>query len=489
MPAIPRKKRSIGMAALMVLGMIAGFLVASTASGEEFSTVGTVAEDNQAYVVPLQEGQQARFVLQADGGAENADARFAVYDPEDAFFGYFDLAGNGDDVEMLADQSGEWVVFVTRATNADLAVQLEGADENSSAQLDTIEVEEHERTIASRDGGSMDEAFALRLDQRPAVAFLQYEGDIEGLDATVRTQEGPVYRITDGAANTTENGTVHRSGQTELTPGNLVAGTYKIQATADAFDGELTLVHQTYDRGVTSTAENTTQQVEKPLEDASIVAKAAEHEAYEVPMQGASELVFAVERGAHAKVLVYNSSDDAVQSIEIDGHRSYDSWDDHEENGSEDRAPVELTRVNATDDTHVVFVRHLSGTDELYVALPGVSNAESAEELKIESTEITFEHGAGNETQTAQANLTGGLVGVGIHSEDVLSFERTVTVTGPLGEIAHVEQRASTFGFAMYNAHEVQPEHFSDGTLDLAFEQQSTLGQGETTVHLAHYLR
>lgn len=493
MPDIPSGKRSIGMAALVVFGLLAGFFVANSAAGDQFATVGTVADDNQAYAMPLEEDEEARFVLQAHEDAANPETRFAVYDPSDRFFGYFDLAGDGDDVEMLSGTSGSWVVFVTQAQDADLAIQREGADANSSEELEAIEVKDHERTIASSDNGSLDEEFALRIDQRPAVAFLEFSGDIAGLDATVESEEGTVYRISDGAANTTEDGAVRRSGQTELTPANLAEGTYRIQAQADEFAGELVFVYQTYDRGATVQETNASVDVEKPLEDASIVAHAQEHEAYEVPMQGADQLAFAVKGDTEARILVYNQTDAVTEIVELEASHGYDdwSWDENgSENRSDDHQPFDVARINVTDDRYTVFVQDVCcDSDRVIVALPDVADAEPAQELKIEKQEVVFDHG-GNESQTAQAELPGGLVGVGVHSRDILSFERKVNVTGPHGEIAVIEQRASSFGWSwgMYDEYEVVEENFSAGTMDIAFEQDSLLGQGKTTVELAHYV-
>lgn len=494
MSAITENKRTVGMAALVTVSLLAGFFVATTATGQAFATVGTVAEDNQAYQLPLEEDQRLRFTLDAEDGAQSPDARFAVYDPQDRFFGYFDLAGDGDDVEMIADQEGAWVVFVTHASGGDLAVQFTEDKNASEDLLQSIEVDEHRIDVTEQSGGALDDEFALRLQTRPAVAFLEFEGNVTDLDATVSSEEGVVYEIEDGQANRTDDGAVHREGQTTLTPGNLAAGTYKVHASADNFDGSLDLVYQTYDRLETH-SQNTSEEVEaeSPLEDASVVAEAESHEAYEVPTQGADELMFAVHRDAHARILVYNASDDVEHVVEIEGDHGYDRWQGHEDDDSEDnrseRTPIKTVSVNATDETHVVFVQHVSGSeDTVLIALPGLSDATPATALDLEAQEVTFDH-AENQSQTAEVNLTHGLVGLSIESHDVASFERSLSVTGPLGEIAVVDERASTFGWSFYEQHHVEEENFSDGLMQLNFEQDSLLGQGETTVTLHHYVR
>lgn len=510
MSAITDRKRSIGIAAMMVLGLMAGFVVASTASGEAYATVDTVAEDNQAYTLPLEEDQRIRFMLEAHEDAANAEATFAVYDPQDRFFGQFMLDGDEDDVELLADQSGPWVIFVTETVDADLAVQFSEDDrgENASAEdvLREIEVTSTERTVADQDGGELDETLALRLDHRPAAAFLEFEGDIAGLDAAVASDEGIVYEIRNGAANVTENGTVDREGQTQATPSHLAEGSYRIEATAESFSGTLTFVTQAYDRGAAAPQQAEAEAPEQPdpLEDASIVASAEEHEAYKVPMQGHDELLLAVKDDTYAKVFIYDSDDALVDTVEIDAARydhshDHDDWqqdapehpEDPENESDESKAPFQAVRVNATDDEHVVYVDAVHGDeDAVLIALPDASAAKTASQLEIEAQQIVFEHDSSNDTQTAHAELTGGLVGLAAHSQEAFAMEREITVEGPLGQIAHIEERAKTFGFALSGDYDVKKEHFSSGTIDVTFSQEGlALAQGETTIELVHYVR
>lgn len=500
MSAITQRKRTIGVAALMVLGLMAGFFVASTAAGEEYATVGTVAEDNQAYKLPLEEDQRIRFALDAHDGAQNPEAQFAVYDPQDRFFGFFNLAGDGDDIEMLAAQEGTWVVFVTQASDADLAVQFtedDRGDENTSAadSLKEIEVTTQERTIATQDGGELDETFAERLAIRPAVAYLEFSGDVADLDATVETNEGVVYEVTDGQANQTEDGAVARSGQTQLTPGNLAEGTYKIQATADSFSGSLTFVYQTYDRGVTASTPEDPEAPEQPnpLEDAAPVGHVQEHEAYEVPVQGADELIFAIPTDASAHVFIYNGDDEVTQVVDMEAQenryqKSHDK-NSSEENGSEAPSPIQTERVNATDETMVVYVAYASGDDEgVLVALAGLEDAQPARKLELETQEVAIEHGA--ENNTAEANLTGGLVDFDYRSQEVFAMERKLTIAGPLGEIAVIHEQAKTFGASMYSEHDVSYENLSSGLIELTLEHDSSpLAQGQTTIELVEYVR
>jgi MFS family permease len=82
---------------------LAGFVVATTATGQDYQTVGTASEDHEAYAVTVEEDQRLRFQL--DDAPDHASAAFSVYDADDRYFASFELAGS-EDAEMIADQPG-----------------------------------------------------------------------------------------------------------------------------------------------------------------------------------------------------------------------------------------------------------------------------------------------------------------------------------------------------------------------------------------------
>lgn len=475
--------RKIGTAVLVAAAMLTGFLVATTATGQDYTTVGTATGDQEAYALAVEEDQRLRFQL--EDPKEHSSATLAVYDPDDAYFASFDLEGE-DDAEMITDKSGAWVVFVTQAIDADVAVQAAEA-EDSSLELTPIDVTEERRSVAAQDGDSLDEQLTLRVSPRPAVAYLAAQGAYEGLDASLSTDEGTVHAIEDARANDTQSGE-RLSADAVFEPGNLVDGTYTAEATADSFDGELSVVYKAYDRGEVKAQPDTEAEVNEtpdPLEDATPVTTAGYQEAHRVPTEGADELVFAVPHDSSAKVYVYNGSDEMAHVVEV-GDDSYEccSQEHHENESSEaDRANVTAS-VEAPAEEAVVFVRQIQDHDEVVVALKGVQAAPAAEELELEHTEITVDH---SENTSASEEIEGALVLFEIEPSYDMSLEREVTLTGPLGEIASMHQYGS--GVAGWDEHEVHEDRFSDGEMVLEVHQEGLFEQGETNAVLTHYVR
>lgn len=476
--------RKIGTAVLVAAALVTGFLVATTATGQEYTTVGTASGDQEAYALSVEEDQRLRFQL--EDPESHSSATLAIYDPHDEYFSTFQIEAD-EDAEMIADVSGPWVVFVTQAIDADVAVQAADA-EDASVELAPIDVTEETRSVAAQDGESFDEQLTLRISPRPAVAYLAAEGTYEGLDATLSTDEGTVHAIEDARSNQTQDGPQRLSADAVFEPGNLVDGTYTAEASAESFDGQLSIVYKTYDRG--DLEPKNTSEVEapepQPLENATEVTVAGFHEAHKVPTAGADELVFAVPQNSHAEVFVYNGSD-AMHSIVELGQSSYECCsENHSHNESSQEAPLAVESVEAPAEEAVVFVRDLDDDDaEVVVALNGVDSAPAAEELELDHKEIVVDH---SENSTASAELDGALVLFEIQPGYDLAIEREVTLTGPLGEIARMHSYGSA-EWTGWQDHEVHEDRFSDGEMVLEVQQDSLTDQGETHATLTHYVR
>lgn len=475
-PFEPNARRT-GLAVLVALALVTGFLVASTATGEEYATVGTATDENQAYEIELAEDQRVQLALQ-DGEADRSPhASFAVYDPDDAFFGAFELEAS-DTLELIADQEGAWVLFVTETTNSELAIQFAEEDAEDAPSIEEIQVEKTQQVVAEQDEGPLEEELALRIDPQPATARLEAEGAYEGLDASLATEEGPVHMIEDASANETAGARLAEA-TTVFDPDKLTAGTYHVEATADAFEGELLLVHHEYVRE----APEAPSEDEDPLEDVEVVANAHEQEAYRVNASDSQQLVLAVAPGTEADVLVYDDNHTVQHIVTLEGERAAD------DNQTQRAQAMDVQALELEQNTAVVFVEDVRGDeDAVLVALADDASEDAAEQLEIDQVEVTFEH-AQNEARTQQANLTGGMVGLAVHaSQESASFDRELTVTGPLGEIAHIQQEAAFLGGAFSSSDEVDQERFSDGTIEVTFAERSLLTQGQTTVEIAHYV-
>lgn len=481
------RKQGIGLAALMVLGTIAGFLVAAGTSGADYATVDTIGDSSQAFGMPIEDDdQRVRFTLQADDGtATEPVAEFALYDPADEFFTQFELSGDGDEAEAILDRPGQWVLFLTDRDNAQLAVQYEGASEDAdSVDLADLPVEEERTVVAEQDGGALDEQVALRLDRRPASIFMEYSGNIQGLDAEAASDEGVAYQLSDASANTTEDGT-QRAGDATLTADNLVAGTYDVTARADAFDGKLVFVHETYERDdthhVPDPGNNVDSDVEEPGYNGTIVAELTEGEARGIDTAGASQISFVATERDHAILRIFDSNNEFVEEVEIDHDHDYDwHWDEDDENDSREADPgvtVELPEPG----TYTVYAVHADDEDEIQVIVPA-EDAPQASELDVVETEKELE---GDDAEW-NTTIPGALLEVHAHSYSAASTERNVTVASELGPVLHYEQAFNMFGASMHYDYEVYPDRFIDGEISVTVDGD---GFGSSTevklVHLA----
>jgi hypothetical protein len=483
------EKRTVGMATLLVLGALAGFVVASSTTGAEYATVETIGSDSQAYALPAEEDERVRFTLSADDGtAITPEVNFAMYDPADDFFAQFQLSGDGDSVETLLEEKGDWVLFLTHRQNAKLDVQYQTQDEESAqdVELEQLDITEKRTEVVEQDGEALEKEMAMRMDRRPAVTFLEYDGDIENLDATVETEEGVAYELSDAQANTTGDST-ERSGETTVKPGNLVAGTYRVSAQADSFDGSLDLVHQQYVREDASTysEEAPDKPDQQPVEerpDLALVAEMGEGQAYEIDTQGQTQLGFALQDASRATIFVYDGDNNMTQAVDIERENRDSKDHDKDANQSSEQQPgLDATVELEEPGNYVLYVQYLYDDEGKALALlPGVESAESGEELEFEEHQIVLE---GNEANATSTVTDGALTGLEVRVNDPAAMDREVTVEGPQGTIFEASQPVSTFGSYWYEDYEYNPENLSDGEMSIQTNAELFTGSVDVTLH------
>ncbi len=490
----PRRPIALFLGVLVLLSTAAALVLPDGARGENFQTVGTLGTDAEAHAVTLHDGERARFQLQPEAGEATPTLRFALYDPLDRHFSSFELEGMGDHVEVLVDQPGDWVVVVVSQRNANLAVQLP-EDQASDDRVNRLEMRESTRDLVTQEGDAVDERVAFRMSERPAVAFLRASGTMQELDATLASEDGPVYQI----RGMSVNATVQERGERVVNLANLRAGTYTLTAQATELNGSVSLVLQHYVRTVEHVQvdhdpndtvneshpeppeENSTREEESQgnaSEDASLpgllVARLAEHEPALVTPDGATNLTLAVAEDTWAHVYVYNASDDLVQNLVLEAeHRRHDANDQ----GTHVTVPVP-----AGEDL-VVYVAKLRGHgDEVQVRLHDAGDAANATLLETERTSLELE---GN--HSANTTLAGGLLHVDVHVDAPLEFHREVNVTGPHGVVMEYEQAVSALGMAWRDA-DTTPAHFADGAYT-AYTDGGSGWRGEVIVDLVSYVR
>lgn len=516
--AAPRRPVALFLGVLVLLSTAAALVLPDGARGETFETVGTLGADAEAHAVTLHEGDRARFQLQPEAGEATPALRFALYDPLDRHFASFELEGMGDHVEVLADEPGDWVVVVVSQRNANLAVQL--PEEQATAdRVHRLEVQETTRPLVEQEDGPVDERVAFRLTERPAVAFLRAQGTVQDLDATLASDEGPVYAIRGMSVNATHQD----RGEREVSLANLEEGTFTLVAQATHLNGSVDLVVQHYVRPVqdvhvaedpndtvneseppapapdngsdtpegNTTASNTTSgsdgnatggtnatsEDENTTDDASldglVVARLQEEEPAWVRAGGATNVTLAVDSDTAARLLVYDGSDDLVHDVHLDAPHG------HGANATGDT----VTLAVPEGDGFAVYVASLRGDgDAVRVVLHDAGDTANATVLSTHATTLTLD---GN--RSANATLGGGLVNVHVDTRGLLEFHREVTVTGPHGVVLEYEQSVSALGLAWRDTTTTE-EHFGDGAYTATTDGGSGW-RGEVTVTLVSYVR
>ncbi len=483
---------ALGIAALVVTGLLAGVLVVLAVPGQTYDTVGLIASGDRAYEIPLSQ-DRVRFSLQ---GADQAtsEAGFALYDPDDGFFGYFELSGKGDSVDVMADKDGRWVVLVNDAQAAHLSVEVAvepGEQASQQAALTPIEVRTFDRTVARQDSGPLDAELALRLDQRPAMAMTEYHGQAEDLHIVAKSPEGIVHEVRDGQANASEAAPDTPSLTNRLVPANLAAGTYTVRATADAFSGEIRFVHKVYDRGEPLIQPiqriDTDQPLDTILEEGSVVAEMAEMEAMRLHSQGAGQLLFAAEEHTRAQVLVYNATDSVIASIDL-GAGPGGNFDWEQDNRSENASAEAATLRLWAQGTYTVVAREIYGSgDQVHVVLPGIDDAEPGMSLTLQETKIQLGGPSSMERSGRETiGIHGGLVEVTAQASDQAHLTTTVDVDGPHGPVYEHRSSAGVAGAAVDQERQEHPANFTAGQHEIAWSTSAPTGSIEVTFTSFH---
>lgn len=466
---------ALGLAALVVTGLLAGVLVVMAVPGQTYDTVGLIASGDRAYEIPLSE-DRVRFSLQA-AGEDTPSAGFALYDPEDGFFGYFDLDGQGDSVDVMADKEGRWVVLVNEAEAAHLTVEIAvepGQDASRGVALTPIQVRTFERTVARQDSGSLDAELALRLDTRPAMAMANYRGQAEDLHIVVKSPDGIVHEVRDGQTNTSQATPGTPAPVNRLAPGNLAAGTYTVTATAGAFSGEIRFVHKVYDRQEPLVQQvqrvDTDQPLDAMLEEGSVVAEMDAMEPVRFDSQGAGQLLFAAEQHTRAQLLVYNASESVIASIEL-GAGPGGSFDWEEDNRSGNATAEAATLRLRQQGTYTVVARQIYGSaDQVYVVLPDIEGAEPGKTLALQQTTVHL-GGPGATATSGQetAAVHGGLIAVDARPSGPAHTTTSVHVEGPHGPVYEYRSSGGAAGADIGRQANEHPANFTEGRQSISW--------------------
>lgn len=477
------RRRSVLIAGLAALALAAGFLFAANLTGAEFATVGTVDGAREAYAIPVDgDGDRLRFQLEANGTEPSVN--LSVFDPDDAFLTSVELSRDGDAVDVLAERPGDWVVFVTDASDGRLIVQQDGedGDDGGAANLTELPVRARTRTLASQEGGPADEHVVLQIDRAPASARLVWSGNVSGLDATVSSEEGVVYEVEDGAAD----GTTSTAGSRQAHPAHLVAGTYEANLEAEFLAGEVELVHHDYVRDAAELVDLPKEAKIEAARNGSRVAEIHARSAVAFDPLGADEVLFWTDTGTHAHVRVFDPDDRFVDEVSLGVHP--DDCECQHGDHDDDQVIAQFVRL-AGPGEHVAYVGEVVGDgDVVRAVVPGVADAPEGASLQLEQRELQFQHGAlGGGEETRRVQLAGALVEATVDASDAASTERNVTIGGPLGPVLYYEEGTRTRGAAVDAERHLVREHLSAGTHEVT--AQASSAAGTTYVSLVNYVR
>lgn len=462
---------------LALTSLTAGFLAASAPQEDQtLRAQATLHPGGEAFQVTAGAGETIVLGLAEPG----PPADVAVFGPDDELR---DRVSVGDgETRVSIPRPGDWVLVpLAEAAALDLRLESTGGD-MVPAEVTSIPVREHTRSLAAQDEGPLDVDRSLLVDRRPAVVFLRAEGHGSNLSTRLATAQGPIYE----AETETLNGTLgldQLGDEASVTPRHIEAGLVAVQAHAEAFDGALDLVHRSYDR-TPDRGPEVNRSMEGLPEMGVPVATLEAGTAAHVPAEDLTRLRFAVPGDASADVRVYNADHSVRGDFTVESQARYD-WDFPREQPSIAQRTVSL----GTDDRYTVWVGSVVDAEAVHVLAPGVRTASPGQLAPIAETTLDLSGGAaatGGPPDEAEYELDGGLVAVGVNVDAVAAERVEASVTGPLGNVYLYEEQFHANGASIQSSQQTNPRDYTNGTHTVAVEV-SNAAEANVEVTLASY--
>lgn len=450
---------ALGLTLIALAGASAGFLAASVPTPGETADVGPIPPGEARRLAPLESGLEVSTAGQGPG-------MLVLFDENGTYERTIRIPG--DRVRTLEGAEPVVRIALVPATSAPLELDLPSPDRTNVTETPT---RESTRTLASSGGGTVDADLSLRMPTRPASLALEVDGRARDLDATVRTRAGPAFRQVN--ATWPVNGTI---GTARLFAGNLTNGTYRVSLHADRLDGRVLLVARTFDAANRSA----------PLQPASqsldrlgaLTARAGPGEAWQLATQDARGVTLAVERGAWARVHLYDDDNRLARQVEV-GQRG-PSWD-WGSNGSS-APPYQAARLDVPDGVYVLHVANTGGeaNHTVYALLAGLDRADPARQLPIETKTVEVPYPAApGSTSTRTVRYPGGLVDLEVTGGQGPAVDRRVVVDSPLGVVFREQTQAAVDDQSGGTESVKHLERFGSGPLEIRVEADAAVGSVE----------
>lgn len=463
---------AVALTLLTAVSLAVGFLAASApAQDEDAAPLATLGPGGEAFEVSLEQGETLTLVAPE----QTHPGRFALFDPDDEVIAHPSLEA-GQRASFPIEQAGEWVLMRTTGPPTRLDVGILSPQDPTMERVQSIPVQEHRLSLTEQPADPLELERPLEIHRKPALIHLDLDGNAEAFQATVESQEGPVFETQARSLNETDD--LLEPAATTAHPDAIEPGIYQVTAEAELLEGELFLTHRTYVRNQESleVAQATTPGAQR---EGVPIAAIREGAAVHVDGDQHREIVLAAHAQTSATALVYDDQDHVRAVVGLNEAEGYD-WE-----FSDEAAPlVETTKLHLPPGPHTVYVSNLDGEDDqLYLLAPDARTANPALEASLDETRISLDSGtvSTGEEHEVETHLPGGVVDISVDIEEAASGDRSVSVLGPLGLLFHHDEQTSAAGVSVESETISNPSHFTGGTFTVQVEEGQSV---DASVHV-----
>lgn len=451
------KLLALVVGALTALGGASVFLLGNAQAATWHSYDGDLFPGH-AYGLQVPDGAEA-YEVSLDGDL-GATAALALYDPAGALLGFHALDASTPAVQIEDPAEGRHVIYVYDVTDGALTLRVDAllAPVTTSLQAMPLYKEEIQLTT-SKGAGALDLEEKADLASTPAFLTLLYEGSVKALDATVASATGDVVTISGESGTAFSPGVWSTlTGERASDPSKIGGLAYTVTATAERFEGTLTLVSVTIDHKAPA-APDAPQPVAAPVVPVNGAFTAPEGKAIAFTATKGTIRVTDLEdvvekendreydgRYWHGALSIHNPDDSLL---------AYVTLGDHDGN---------VTITLPTDGEYVVFV-HEASSDGLLIQLLGTTSMTGIRELPLAKEEFTLKLGSG----VREAGETFELVNAPVAmqaalSKDTIGAFSWIGIANEKGQVAGATTLARAPGVDLFDWSHQEPENFAKGT-------------------------